>query len=570
MTGNTQLASDRIAQEPSGRGRLVLVVDDDRIQRKLLRVRLEQLGFSILVAEDGVDGLDQARRRSPDVIISDVLMPRLDGFKFCVAVRQDPQLSHIPIVLTSSAFIEDADKRLAENAGCSAFVLRTPDLREVMQALFANLEQGYRAPASGPAELPLAEYADRVVNQLERQTALRAKILESLQDVIDTALTYLALDDLLRELLDRIAKALSSDTVAILLAEDDSLAAYAAKGLEEEIERGIRIPTGKGFAGRVAAQCAPVIVEDVTEADVVNPVLLEKGVRSLLGVPLLVDGQVTGVLHVGVLHPHRFREDEVLLLQLVADRVASAIERARLYEAERRARAEAEAALRVRDEFLAVAAHELKTPIAIMKGYAQLLRRRAEAFPPKERKLLAAIDMGADRMDRLVKDLLEVTQLQRRQLNFAMESIDLQALAQEAADAAAMTATRHEVRVLSSGPVFVMGDRGRLEQVLANLLTNAIKYWPDGGTVEVEVAARDGEAVVSVRDRGVGIPADRQGRIFEYFYRAHTGTKYDFGGMGVGLYISREMVSRNGGRMWFESREGEGSTFHFSLPLKSN
>jgi signal transduction histidine kinase len=115
----------------------------------------------------------------------------------------------------------------------------------------------------------------------------------------------------------------------------------------------------------------------------------------------------------------------------------------------------------------------------------------------------------------------------------------------------------------------VRGERDRLEQVLLTLLDNAIRYSPEGGEVDVGVSVEGGEAVVSVTDRGVGIPAEKQSRIFERFYRAHTGTHYDYGGMGVGLYISREIVRRLGGKLWFESREGEGSTFRFSLPLES-
>lgn len=163
-----------------------------------------------------------------------------------------------------------------------------------------------------------------------------ARMVQRLQSVTDTALVHLDLDDLLTELLARIRDMLQADTAAILLIEGDgaSLAVRAATGLEEEIERRIRIPLGEGFAGRIAAERRPIRLDAVREADVVSPVLIEKGVRSLLGAPLLAEGRVAGVIHVGTLYPHHFTDEEVALLQLVAERAALAIDRARLYEQE--------------------------------------------------------------------------------------------------------------------------------------------------------------------------------------------------------------------------------------------
>ena len=158
--------------------------------------------------------------------------------------------------------------------------------------------------------------------------------LEDVERVTEATLAYLDLDDLLAELLQRITDILGSDTAAVLLVEDDgrTLVARAAKGLEEEVERGFRLPIGQGFAGRVAATREPVIIPDLDNSpvEVVNPLMREKRVRSLLGVPLIVEGKVVGVLHVGALTQRDFIESDVKLLQLVADRVALSIERSRL------------------------------------------------------------------------------------------------------------------------------------------------------------------------------------------------------------------------------------------------
>src|SRR5215217_114853 len=164
-----------------------------------------------------------------------------------------------------------------------------------------------------------------------------ARELLALSRVTDAGLGWLPLDELLQELLTRIAEILAADTAAVLLLDTrtDELVARAAKGIEEEVEQGVRIPVGRGFAGRIAAQRQAVAIADVNHADVLNPILREKGIRSLLGVPLLVEGDVIGVLHVGTLTPRLFSAADHKLLQLAADRAALAIERARLYEQRR-------------------------------------------------------------------------------------------------------------------------------------------------------------------------------------------------------------------------------------------
>ena len=158
--------------------------------------------------------------------------------------------------------------------------------------------------------------------------------LEDVQRVTEAALAYLDLDDLLTELLQRVTDILEADTAAVLLVEDDgrTLAARAAKGLEEEVEQGFRLPVGRGFAGRVAATREPVVIPDLDNSPVtvVNPLMREKNVRSLVGVPMIVEGKVIGVLHAGSLTLREFDAGDVQLLQLVADRVALSIERSRL------------------------------------------------------------------------------------------------------------------------------------------------------------------------------------------------------------------------------------------------
>jgi GAF domain-containing protein len=160
-----------------------------------------------------------------------------------------------------------------------------------------------------------------------RDPRFQRAVMDAITDALAQYADQLAM--LLRELVLRLRLRLAVDTVAILLKENGILVARAAAGLEEEVDRGLRIPVGAGFAGRVAATGQPVVLADVDHADVVNPLLREKRLKSMLGVPLVVGGAVRGVLHVGLRRPHQFESPDIQLLQLVADRVAPAIENAR-------------------------------------------------------------------------------------------------------------------------------------------------------------------------------------------------------------------------------------------------
>ena len=214
-----------------------------------------------------------------------------------------------------------------------------------------------------------------------------------------------------------------------------------------------------------------------------------------------------------------------------------------------------------REEFLSTAAHELKTPLAVVKACAQLMQRRGQGDPA----VLEVVGRQVDRMARMAQQLLDVSRSRLGGAELQLERFDLGALLAEVA--AELQAEARGRLVVDPAPAAVMGDRERIARVISSLLGNAIRFSPGGGDVQATLALRGPDAVVSVRDHGLGIPRERQARIFERYYRAHAGTAHDYGGLGVGLEVSRAIVARHGGRIWFESDPGQGSTFSFSLPL---
>ncbi len=216
-------------------------------------------------------------------------------------------------------------------------------------------------------------------------------------------------------------------------------------------------------------------------------------------------------------------------------------------------------------EIVSTVGHELRTPLTSIKGFTSLLLNRWDRLPDVEkRRLLEQVDHDADRVTRMLGELLDISRLQAGRLHLRIGLVDVGALARSTVDR--LAAAYPELRVAFSPPdppVEVWADADKVEQVLTNLLENACKY-ADPGHVELTVAAgEDGGALVEVRDRGEGIPADDLPAVFEQFFQREEGRP---SGTGLGLWISRGLVEAHGGRIWVASEPGEGSTFAFTLP----
>ncbi len=229
----------------------------------------------------------------------------------------------------------------------------------------------------------------------------------------------------------------------------------------------------------------------------------------------------------------------------------------------------------LKDEFIGVAAHELRNPLAVLKGFASMLvyqtaRGRGAKLSDWQKEALGEIEEATTRLDKLTEDLLDVTRLQAGRLVLSRKPTDLVALTRHMVTQRQMTTRQHTLSLDTTHSSLVVEiDRVRIEQVLSNLLSNAIKYSPQGGPIELTIR-EEGEphvALLSIRDRGIGIPLQQHARIFGRFVRAENARASEITGTGLGLHLSRELVERHGGRLWFESTEGAGSTFFITLPL---
>jgi excisionase family DNA binding protein len=294
------------------------------------------------------------------------------------------------------------------------------------------------------------------------------------------------------------------------------------------------------------------------------------GPRSHLMLPLAARGQLMGVLVLVLAESgRRFGPDDLALGEELAARAAVALDNARLHE-------EAQAALRARDTFLSIASHELRTPVTSIKGFVQALLRQQQHGGIDARQLaraLPVIDRSTNRLTVLIEDLLDVSRIRLGRLLLNRRPVDLAELARLVLERyRPQVAAAHELTLgIASAPPAVLADIDRLDQVLSNLLDNALKYSPDGGPIVVTVAS-DGPGVrLSVRDAGIGMPAGTTEIIFEPFGRADNAADRQIAGLGLGLYICRSIVDQHGGRVWAESPgEGQGTTLHVWLPAAAD
>lgn len=233
----------------------------------------------------------------------------------------------------------------------------------------------------------------------------------------------------------------------------------------------------------------------------------------------------------------------------------------------------------LKSQFLSIASHELRTPITAVSGFAQLALRSVRAQIGADEtagsaeldrlvRQLTIIQEQSAKLGRLVRELLDVSRIQSGRLEFEAGPVDLAEIVRAVVDQMQMISVSQRFDLRASGPAVVLGDRDHLEQMITNLVDNAVKYSPDGGEIAVRVEPHGHEIVCSIEDHGIGIPAEQVSQVFDLFFRTREAEQRRMPGLGLGLYITRGIVERHGGRIWVESEAGRGTKVHVALPVE--
>jgi signal transduction histidine kinase len=414
------------------------------------------------------------------------------------------------------------------------------------------------------AEVRAAE-AEALRDELGR----RVDVLEAASRCARALGSSLEIDEAFGAFIRELGGLVPYDRTAIVLVEGDEATtmATAGRGAKDVFPPGSVGPRRTSVLERVL-DGQIVVRRDLGALEYPEDArLVELGLHSELVAPLLVGARPIGMLSLSREGVDAFSEDEIELIALLGRFVATAVQNIRAYEAERARVEELRRLSELRADFVSLVSHELRSPMAAVIGAARTLQDRWRTLAPEHREaFLALIGDETSRLADLIGDVLDTSRIEAGTFSYRFQDLDLGRLVKDAVDTAAVA--QQEVSVVASIPPHlpvVRGDGERLRQVLGNLIDNAVKYSPEGGTVHVRAQDSNGVARVSVSDEGPGIPQSQQGLIFEKFGRAEVAGASK-PGTGLGLFIARSITEAHGGTLEVRSRPDEGATFTLILP----
>ncbi len=421
----------------------------------------------------------------------------------------------------------------------------------------------------------------KLVQQLERRSAELARkvdALEALREVGEAVSSSLDVDNVLATIAMHAVQLSGTDGGSIMeySAPDCAFLVRSTYGTEPGVVerlRSVRIALDETLVGRAAEQRRPLAVTDLgaVELDPHLQVLFDAGWRSLVAVPMLREDQIVGSLVVRRKRTGDFSEETLDLLETFASQSALALLNAQLFRELTVQSAELELASRHKSEFLASMSHELRTPLNAVLGFSEvLLERMFGDINERQEEYLRDIHGSGKHLLELLNEILDLSKVEAGRMQLEYSSFGLRSLLEDAASMLRERATLHAIDLgveVDEDIDEVYSDELRLKQVVLNLMTNAVKFTGDGGSVAVRAARGPATIEITVEDTGIGVPeADRE-RIFESFQQGGRGSSREEG-TGLGLTLSRRIVELLGGRMWLASEVGVGSTFGFSIPAR--
>lgn len=542
----------------------ILLADDNADMRDYLQ-RLLSIHYTVQAVSNGAMALAAALEQKPDLVISDLMMPELDGFQLLHALRSDARTQAVPVILLSARAGEEASIEGLE-AGADDYLVKPFSARELLARIKSHLDI---ARMREEATLRIQQHTDRLQKLANAALAINSTLSseEILWLITDKARAIIGAH---QGITSRVPEGNWARAINAV-----SLSNSYASWRDTEIHIDGSGIYGVVFTNNKAVRLSQAELERHADWLGFSKETQERPpMRGWLAAPLIGrNGQNLGLIQLSDKYDGSdfSAEDEAILIQ-IAQMASVAIENAHLYQ-------QAQDAIYGRDELLSLVSHDLKNPVGTIKGYAQLLSRmikRSDVLNTDQLiHGLAKIDETSTQMTLLINELLSMARLQMgQQLDIDLQSTDIIALVQRVVAAQQQTTGRHKLLSHSSSPTLVgQWDIAHLERVFANLLSNAIKYSPHGDDILVEISQQEvdniPQAVIAIQDHGIGIPAADLPYIFEQFHRASNVTR-SITGTGIGLSSAHQIVEQHGGTITVESTEGQGSVFTVWLPLSSS
>jgi len=520
----------------------ILIADDEPDVLDLCQRILTAEGYRVETTRTGHEAVERIRQKSFDLLLTDIKMPGMNGLETAQVVKEtDPGI--ICVIMTGYSTMDTAIEAL--KLGVDDFVIKPFAPEDLSMSIAKALEK----------------------DRLHKEN-IRLRSLIPLFEFNRTLLSTVEVDTLLHHVLQLAQQETQADVGILFLSEGEVISEHRRPSMPDEDDRArsLRLELAAWIMqhrGYVSLRCGEVFQEQF------DTLLQLLGVEFLVGLPLIAkEGPPLGALVLGKrLDPFASGDSE--FLQVMCGQAAIAIRNAHLFREIQQAYDELKHLDHLKSEFINIAAHELRTPLAILLGYASVMAE--EATSEVDRGRLEVIIRNAMRLSSLIDDMLNLSYLEMGEAHLDIEEIILREVIQETLlDTQDMAREKHlniEVNVPLDFPT-LLTDRKKLDLIVMNLLSNAIKYTPEGGKISFEARLDGDRAVVDVRDTGIGIPPEEREKIFDRFYQVEDSLTRQHGGIGLGLAIVRSFVELCQGRIWVESEMGKGSTFTFELPLR--
>jgi signal transduction histidine kinase len=562
----------------------ILIVDDLPEKLLVFGTVLEELGQELVFVRSGAEALREVLAREFAVILLDVNMPGIDGFETAGLIRGYRRSAHTPIIFIT-AYADEMQTHRGYSLGAVDYIL-SPVVPQVLRSkvkVFVDLhimQKRLRRQAEARVALAAAEAARRAAEEATRRSNFLSHVSHTLSGSLDAEV---GMRQFLEQLVPEVA-----NCAALALPEDGNtprrvLVCRAHAGIDRLVVSGLRfaelpVADQQAFDDVLTGRQRIVHYEAPSPRQASGasgePPMLGAGPSAVV-CALTVGERVLGALLVAA----RGDALDAALLDELAGRAAIAFENARLYRSlqneiveRRQAQARLQEANRRKDEFLAMLSHELRNPLAPIRNAVELIRRIAPP-DPKLTWATEVTDRQVTQLTRLVEELLDVARISQGKIALQLAAVDLLALIAHSVEAARpfIDARGHRlVLALPTAPVWLRGDFARLSQVLGNLLDNAAKYTPEGGTIQLSLTVQEGQALISVRDNGIGIEAELLPHMFELFEQGKRTLDRSQGGLGVGLTLVRRLVELHLGRIEARSSGvGQGAEFIVALPCMS-
>ena len=557
--------------------RFRIVLADDNADMRQYVTRLLQPRWEVDAVPDGHAALASVRAHKADLVLTDVMMPGLNGFELLRALRDDPATRDIPVILLSARAGEESRVE-GLRAGADDYVIKPFSARELVARVEAHLKM---------KELREHADADRRTLLTREQTARReaeekSETLETVNRIGQRLAAQTDLTSLVQSFTDEATRLTGAQFGAFFynLVDDkgESYTLYTISGVPRAEFDKFPLPRNTALFGPTFRGERIIRLDDVKQDPRYGQNAPHHGmprghlpVTSYLAVPVVSrTGAAIGGLFLGHEKPGMFGERLEPIMAGIAAQLAIAIDNARLLDEEQRARAAAEAASRAKDEFLAVLSHELRTPLNAVYGWAHILRSgdlRGDAVT----RALDIIMRNANAQVQLIDDMLDVSRIVTGKMRLDVHAVDLKAVVEAAIDAVRPAADAKELRVqvvLDPQAFGIAGDPDRLQQVVWNLLINAVKFTARGGRIQVLLQRESSHVEISVSDTGQGIAPDVLPHVFERFQQGDSTSTRRHTGLGLGLALVRHLVELHGGTVQAASAgEGQGATFTVKLPI---